>query len=573
MERRLAAILAADVVGYSRLMGEDEAGTLERLKACEAAVIEPAVARHGGRIVKRMGDGYLVEFASVVAAVECALAWQRGASPPLAFRIAIHLGDVMVQEGDLYGEGINIAARLEALAKPGGLCLSEDAQRQVRGKIQVDFEDIGPQQLKNIAEPIRVFRALVEGAAAAPPSGAATGQGTGEWRMPRILLLPFRHLGNHGDSGAFASGLTETLAAALAHFEEFELIDPGSAREVIADQGTLGAGRQLEAAYLLEGSVQIALGKARIGVQLIDVAKGERVWSETLDRSFDDAFALQDEITAFVASTMGEAVGEEQARAISHKADGELKPYELMVRGMQHLHRVNREDNEIARDHFERLLALRPDHHLPAVCLCWTYVIELASGWPPSRPDALAYCQNSVRDLLRQHDRSAHLHRLMSRISLITGDQDQGLAHAERAYRLNPYHSDMVMTYGISLLWTGRAAEGVGELERAFAINPYAPAYYKTYLSLAYYLVGRHEAGLEILESIGGAVLNARSYRIANLVALDRMQDARAEARILLRETPTFDLERMLAGLPFQRVEDRQRLGEALRQAGLSSSE
>lgn len=573
MERRLAAILAADVVGYSRLMEADELGTLERLMACESGVIGPAVDRHGGRIVKRMGDGYLVEFASVVAAVECGLVWQASTRPPLAFRIGIHVGDVMVREGDLYGDGVNVAARLEALAAPGSLCLSEDAQRQVRGKTEAHFQDLGPRQLKNITEPMRVFQVVaapVEGGAAdAPAMAVAENRVAGEWRMPRVLMAPFRHLGAQSDAEALAEGLTETLAAALAHFEEFELIDPGSAGEAIAAQGALGAGRRLGANYILEGSVQLALGKARIGVQLIDVARGERVWSETLDRGLDDVFALQDDITAFVASTMGEAVGEEQARAIAHKADADLSAYELMVRGIRHMHRVGPADIRLARVYFEKVLSLKPDHFFPSLCLCWTYFIELSNGWPPPRPDALDYCMGLVRDMLRHNDRSAHLHRLMGRLCQLAGDHDQGLAHAERAYRLNPYHSDMVLTYGHALLWNGRAAEGVQELERAFAINPYAPTYYKAHLSLAYYLVGRHEDGIEILKSIEGSVLNSRTFGIANLVALGRLEEARAEAQFVAKETPAFDLDRLLDGLPFRAAEDRERFGDALRRAGL----
>ena len=550
-------------------MCADEAGTLARLKACESEVIEPAVKRHGGRIVKRMGDGYLVEFASVVAAVECAMAWQAETSDPLAFRIGIHVGDVMVQEGDLFGDGVNIAARLEALAVPGGLCLSEDAQRQVRGKTAAQFQDIGPQHLKNIAEPVRVFQAVaksVTGEAARTSSGDAP---AGAWRMPRVLLAPFHHLGGQADAEALAAGLTETLAAALAHFEEFELIDPGSAREAIAAQGALAAGRQLGSSYILKGSVQLALGKARIGVQLIDVARGERVWSETLDRSLDDVFALQDDITAFVASTMGEAVSEEQARAIVGKEDSALDAYETMVRGIQHLHRVNPEDNRTARDYFEKVMALKPDHHFPTLCLCWTYVIELINGWSSPREDALDYSLGLVRDLLRRNDRSAHLHRLMGRLLLLAGDHDKGLAHSERCHQLNPYHSDMVMSYGFALMWSDHAREALVMLERGFAINPYAPAYYKAYLSLAYFVVGRHDDGLEILRSVEGTVGPSRYARIANLAALGRLEEARAEAQAVRQETPDFSLERWLAGMPFKRQEIRQRFAEALRCAGL----
>ncbi len=553
-------------------MGADEAGTLAALKACETEVIEPVVERHGGRIVKRMGDGYLVEFASVVAAVECALTWQAGTLEPLAFRIGIHIGDVMVQEGDLYGDGVNVAARLEALALPGGLCLSEDAQRQVRGKTSATFKDMGTQQLKNIAEPLRVYRTVpAEGSGDADDERTSAMEpkpGGTAWRMPRVLVAPFRPLGAQADAEALASGLTETLAAALAHFEEFELIDPGSASGAIADKGALAAGRALGATYVLEGTLQIALGKARIGVQLVDVANGERVWSEKLDRSLDDVFALQDDITDFVASTMGEAVGEEQARAISDKPDAELTAYELMVRGMQHLHRVNAEDNRIARSYFERLLERKPNHYFPTLCLCWTYAIESFGGWP-TRPDPLGHAMGLLRPLLRQHDRSAHLHRLMARLCLQSGDLEQGLAHAERAYRLNPHHSDMVLSYGVALLWIGRTREGLERLERAYEVNPYAPPYYRAHLSLGYFLVGRHLDGIEVLSGIQGAILNSRFYRIANLAALERLDEAKAEATTVLREDPDFDLARLLSNLPFGKAEDRQRFADALKRAGL----
>jgi adenylate cyclase len=389
--------------------------------------------------------------------------------------------------------------------------------------------------------------------------------------MPRVLLAPIRHLGANSDAEALAAGVTETLAAALTHFEEFELIDPGSAFAAIVSQGARGAGQHLGATYVLEGSLQLAMGKARIGVQLIDVASGERVWSETLDRSLDDVFALQDDITAFVASTLGEAVGEEQARVIAHKATADLSGYELLVHGIQHLHRVSADNNLIARECFERVLAEKPEHYLPTISLCWTYAVELANGWPPSRADALDYSLGVLRDVLKSHDRSAHAHRLMGRLLLIAGEHEQGLAQAERAEALNPYHSDMTSSYGFALMWAGRAEEGLAKTERALAINPYAPTYYKAYLSLACFLAGRHEEGLEALKSIEGSVGPSRIALIANLAALDRLDEARVEAQTLLQENPDFDLEGLLAAYPFKLQEDRARLGDALRQAGLSA--
>ncbi len=566
MERRLAAILCADVVGYSRLMGADEAGTLARLKAFEREAVEPITARHGGCIVKRMGDGYLVAFNSVVAAVEAALAWQAEASPPLAFRIGIHLGDVIIEGDDLYGDGINVAARLEALAEPGGLCLSDDAQRQIRGKLKLPLEDMGEQQLKNIGEPIRVYRTASAGENAAEP---AVDPALAAYRLPKILLAPFRHLGSSGDAEALAAGVTETLAAALAHFEDFELIDPGSAGSLVAERGARAAGRQLGATYVLEGSLQLALDKVRVGVQLVDAESGRRVWSETLDRASDDVFALQDEITALVASTVGEAVGEEQARAIEGLPETGLDAYQLMLRGLQHMHRLTPEDVRTARDYFDRALGRAPDQYFLTLCQCWTYAAELGNGWQSPRPDALDHCLGLVRDVLRRHDRSAQTHRLMARLLSIQGEHGEALAQSERALRLNPHNSDMLISHAYLLARAGRAAEAVPLAERALAINPYAPIYYSSHLAFACFFADDYEKGLAALQTVHRAVGHSRIIRIACLAAMDRIEEACTEAEKLLAETPDFDLDCLIEGFSLASDSDRTRLRDALRHAGL----
>ncbi len=569
--RRLAAILAADVVGYSRMMGEDEAGTLARLKGFERNVIEPTVTNHSGRIVKKMGDGYLVEFQSVVSAVECAISWQNGGDGTVPFRIGINLGDVIVEDDDLFGEGVNVAARLEALADPGGVCLSEDAWRQAKGKLKAQFEDLGSKQLKNIAEPVRVYRLVTDERTAVETSQGSTVSNEAQlsWRGPVILLTPFRHLGSSSEAESLASGLTETLAAALAHFEEFELIDPGSASQAIGSHGTLDAGRMLGAEYVLEGSVQVASQKARIGVQLIEAASGQRVWSDTLDRSLDDVFELQDDVTAFVASTMSDAVGQEQAKAISGKPDSDLELHEHMVRGLQLLHRANRKDNEAARAHFEKAQRADPDGLFPTLCLCWTYALELGNGWPLSRDDALEFSVSQLRDLMRRHPRSGHIHRLMSRLLIFEGDHAQGVAHAERALELNPYHSDMMIALGMARLWNGQPDEAMVQLERAFSTNTYVPEVFKLFLSLAYFFLGRCEEALRLLSSSEGGASNTRLYRVLNLVGADHVAEAEREAQLLLDENPEFSLARTQTVNSFKREEDRERLKAALRKAGL----
>lgn len=567
MERRLAAIFCADVVGYSRLMGRDEAGTRALLRAFAAEHVEPLVARHGGHVFKTMGDGWLVAFASVVAAVECGLAWQAAVKAPLRFRIGVHLGDVMVEEGDLFGDGVNVAARLEALAEPGGICLSEDAWRQVRQKLDLAAEDMGEQQLKNIALPMRVFHvtaAAGEVNAGGEPSAAVRG-----YRLPKILLAPFRPLGaGSAEAEALAAGVTETLATALVHFEDFELIDPGGGQALVVAHGAREAGRRLGATYVLEGTLQLAMGKARTGVQLIDAVSGNRVWAETLDREAADVFALQDEITALVASTLGEAIGEEQARVIEGLPDEALDAYQRTIRGLKHLHRINPEDLAIARRHFEAALALEPGQYFVTLCLCWVDAAAIGNGWPASRPDALEHCLAVTREVVRRHDRSAQAHRLMGRLASLKGDHAEALAQSERAYRLNPHSSDMMANHGFILARSGRAAEGVPLAERAIAINPYAPTYYRAYLGLAYFLAGRHADGVAVLSAVEGTVGPSRIARAANLAALGRLDEARAEARLVAAD-PDFNFDRLIAGLQLASSADRERLVEALQAAGL----
>ena len=570
MERRLAAILAADVVGYSRIMGADEAGTLARLKGFESDVIDPTVSRHSGRIVKRLGDGYLVEFQSVVSAVECALSWQASAIEPIVFRMGINLGDVIVENDDLYGDGVNVAARLEALAETGGICLSEDAWRQIRGKVEADFTDLGRRQLKNIAEPVRIFRLVTDRVYETDSSASKPNDmGSIAFRLRRVLLSPFRPIGTSEDADVLATGLTETLASALAHFEEFELIDPGAGIRSIESDGALQVGRRLAAHYVLEGSVQVRGKRVRIGVQLVDVESGRRVWSETLNRGFEDLFDLQDDITAFVASTLGDAIGEEQAKASANKQTSDLTLDDLMIRGIQLLHRGAREDNDAARAIFEEVSEADPEGMLPTCCLAWTHMIAIYHGWPLARPDALEYALKLARGLMRRHPRSAHVHRLISFILFTSGDHDHGLEHARRAYDLNPWHADMMICLGLALMWTGSVNDAITQLEKAIETNLYLADRSKRHLSLAYFLAGRPMDGLKVLSANEAEASGSRVHRILNLISLDRRSDAEQEARCLLSDFSAFSASASPIVRTFARLEDRKTIISALRDAGL----
>ncbi|SLN44357.1 Adenylate and Guanylate cyclase catalytic domain protein [Roseovarius albus] len=571
MERKLAAIMAADVVGYSRMMGADEVGTLGNLKAFEKDVIEPVVSKHSGRIFKRMGDGYLAEFQSIVAAVECAMEWQFAASEELQFRIGVHLGDVIDEDGDVYGEGVNIAARIEPLAEAGGICLSEDAWRQVRTKLDVDFQDLKEQKLKNIDNPVRVLQ-IANPSRDSVSFQAASNAKEEDYpyrKLPKIVLAPFKCIGDSSEGQALRSGLTATLTTALAKFEEFALVDPGTLSEISASHETLDAGHQVGFEFVLNGTVQTVASRVRIGVSLISTVSGQPVWSETLNRELEDVFELQDDITAFIASTLSDAVGEEQAKAISDTPLNKLTAAEVMIRGIELLHNVNFEDNKTAMGIFENARDADPDALFPTLCLCWTYAIELGSGWPSSREDPIGFCLDEMRRLTRLHPRSAHIHRLTSRLYYFKGNYADGLAHAKRAYELNPFHSDMMITLGTALMWEGRPKEALVLLEKAYQTNSYIPDAFRSYLSLAYFLCDRPQDGIPILGVSEVLTPTSQVYRILLLVGLGQIAEAKRHAKALKMRHPDFESANIQMFNSFRYEEDRNRIFSALRSVSL----
>lgn len=573
MERKLAAIMAADVVGYSQMMGEDEAGTLGILKAFEKNVMDGLVSRHSGRIFKRMGDGYLTEFQSIVSAVECAIEWQESAEVGLNFRIGINLGDVIVEDDDVYGEGVNIASRIESLAVAGGICLSEDAWRQVRNKLAIEFEDLNEHNLKNIKDPVRVFQVSNLNLVAETVENASTSDECGHpYRgTTKIALAPFSSIDKSNEGQVLCSGLSATLITALSKFEEFALVDLTTLTEVTAGQATLDAARQLGIKFVLIGTVQMAGSQVRIGVTLVNTATGQSVWSETLNRKLEDVFELQDDITAYISSTMSDAVGEEKANAISGIPTDQLAAEDLMTRGIELLHNFDFEDNKLAMDIFERCRAIDPDALFPSLCLCWTYITELASGWPSSREDSIDFCLEEMKRLMHLYPRSAHIHRLISRIYYFQGDFAEGLVHAKRSFELNPFHSDMMITLGTAYMWDGRPKEALVLLERAFETNPYIPDVFRFYLALVYFFCDSPKEGIPILEAGEIRTPTAMVYQILLLIDSDQNTEALEKADQLKNLYPDFEPSKIQMFSSFRNEEDRDRIFNTLRKVDLVS--
>jgi len=497
MERRLAAILAADVVGYTRLMGEDEAGTLARLKACEAEFVEPTVDRHGGRIFKRMGDGYLVEFASVVAAVECALAWQAETRDPILFRIGIHLGDVMVEDGDIYGDGVNLAARLEGLAESGGIALSQVVYDQVVGKAAADFEDTGEHTVKNIVKPIRVYCVRL-GREAIQANKAVQAHHLSD--RPAIAVLPFDNMSGDPEQEYFADGITDDIITQLSLWRSFPVIARNSSftykgQSVDAKR----VGRELSARYVLEGSVRKAGNRVRITGQLIDTDSGAHLWAERYDRDLVDIFDLQDEIAERIATHIVPEMGRAEEQRAVRKRPTDLGAWDLIQRGSWHYHRFTEADMRQARGYMEQSLEIDPMSGLANGYIAATHMFDAVMGWSTdaarSVADGIAVAQHAATlDPKEPFPRT-----VLASLRVFNREPERGVEEAERAVDLNPSMSVGHLALGYALLFAGHPKDGIEAMHTALRLSPRDPTITVAWsqLALAHLLMKDFDAAVD----------------------------------------------------------------------------
>ncbi|AHY56575.1 adenylate/guanylate cyclase domain-containing protein [Bradyrhizobium japonicum] len=494
VERRLAAVLAVDVAGYSRLMGTDEEGTLAQLKACRRALVDPKMAEHRGRIVKTTGDGILVEFASAVDAARCAIDLQRGmveqnaTVPPaqrIEFRIGIHVGDIIVDDNDIFGDGVNIAARLEGLAEPGGVCISDDAQRQIRGKVDTAFEDMGPQSLKNIAEPMRAWRLRVNAsgsvAAAIEPPIEST-QALALPDKPSIAVLPFENMSGDPEQEYFADGMVEEIITALSRFKWLFVIARNSSftfKGKAVDVKEVG--RRLGVRYVLEGSVRKASGRVRITGQLIDAVTGAHIWADRFERDLTDVFALQDEITAAVVSAIEPRLLQTEIVKATRRRPENLTAYDFYLRAMPQFYLSTREGLAEALRLFHRALELDPGFawaaSLAGVCHMLNVVLGYANDPQFDRKEAvrLAHLALSIDD-----DDPETLARASVTSAFMVGDSEGEIEMADRAVALNPNSFNTWNCRGQVYRIAGLPEEAIRSFERATRVSPVDPRLHMT---------------------------------------------------------------------------------------------
>jgi TolB-like protein/class 3 adenylate cyclase/lipoprotein NlpI len=547
VERRLAAVLAADVAGYSRLMGIDEEGTLSRLKAVRKSLVDPAIASHRGRIVKTTGDGMLVEFASAVDAARCGAEIQRGmaaqnANTPedtrIEFRIGIHLGDIIFDDNDIFGDGVNIAARLEGIAESGGICISDDAQRQIRGKVDIAFEDMGLQTLKNIAEPMRAWRMELGGS----PSPAAALL-LAHPDKPSIAVLPFQNMSGDAEQEYFADGIVEDIITGLSQSKSLFVIARNSSftykgKAVDIKQ----VGRELGVRYVLEGSVRRAGGRVRITAQLIEAAKNKHLWAEKLDGDLSDIFALQDTLTMKIVSSVSNRLEQAEIDKARSKPTALLDAYDLYLKGLP-LFRYDRRFDE-AYDLFTKAFALDPNYAaayaMAAQCLTFQQTTQGSSLSADARAEAIRLARMAAK--LAQEDANA-MARAAQVLANLGEQYDMAKELVDRAVLLNPNLGFAWQIRGWVSIMRGEGQCALESFTTVLRLDPIDPARAGAWagLACAHNALGDFEAGCEWATRAVEAETEmwTLAYFVINAVPAGRMQEARGTVRKMLELKPT----------------------------------
>ena len=582
MERRLAAILAADLVGYTRLMGADEAGTLRRLTELRQQILEPLIGEHHGRVVKLMGDGLLVEFASVVDAVACAMAWQAGISEREAatdeakrfrFRIGINLGDVIVEEGDIHGDGVNIAARLESLADPGGICLSGDAYRQAKGKVEVDFEDLGERDLKNVAEPVRVYRIADDSSGTA--SAAPAREPLALPDKPSIAVLPFDNMSGDSEQEYFSDGISEDLTTALSHIDWLFVIARNSAFTYKGETiDVKRVGRELGVRYVLEGSVRRAGDRVRINAQLVDAEADRHVWAERFDRQMVDVFELQDDIVASIAATVGPEITLAEIVRARDKRPETLDAWDHYLQAMASYHRMTKDDVAAAISHLEKAIEVEPEFANAYALLGLCHAHIGLRGWVRPARQAFEESHRFAEEAIRLAPSSPETNQALAFVLSITGEAERAITAARRAIDLNPNYADAYAVLGHALIFCGDLEGGLVACQRAERSSPRDTRGSWLYDAMghAYFMLGDYEQAIEVSKkglhqdpSIYGALVTlAGSY-----ACLGREQEARHYVDELLRHIPRYTLRALRKNPMFVHPELINKLVESMRKAGL----
>jgi len=578
--RRLAAILAADVAGYSRLIGADEGGTLQALKAIRAELIDPKIATHNGRLVKTTGDGLLVEFGSVVDALRCATEVQAGmaernanvptpADKRIEFRIGINMGDIVVEDGDIFGDGVNVAARLEGLAEPGGICVSARVQEDAAGKLDLAFEDLGEQVLKNIVRPIRAYR-IATGAA---PATAVATPALPLPDKPSVAVLPFTNMSADPDQEFFADGIAEDVITALSRYPSLFVIARNSCftyKGRTVDVKKIG--RELGVRYVLEGSLRKSGNRIRVTAQLVEAESGKHVWAERYDRDLADIFALQDEITEAVAIAIVPAIAEAEQQRAMRKPPGSLDAWAAYQRGLWHLSKYTVDDIQLAEKFFRRAIDLDPTFSGGYGSLAGA-LGQAADLLTRGLPETLNLAEALARQAIALDGADAGAHAQLGTALYRRGDYEGGRFEAERALAISPNLAGARSVLGQTLIFSGRPEEGVTVLRTSIRLDPRGPGLGTRLMQIALglYLCRKYEDAVEAAKQAIRSYPNIpNTYRwlAAALGQMGQTAEANEALQKAIAIAPAqFDMY-VRGRVPWMRPEDHAHMLEGLCKAG-----
>ena len=571
--RRLAAILAADIAGYSALMGSDEARTVSDLKGHQAVVL-PMVGEFGGRVIDTAGDGMLADFPSVLNAVECAVAIQRkmvernAAIEPqrrMEFRIGINLGDVIYDNDRIFGDGVNVAARLEGIAEPGSICVSGKVHEEIRAKIGLPYEDLGDKQLKNIAEPVRVYGIRLDRAPSRPVLALPD--------KPSIAVLPFQNMSGDPEQEYFSDGMTEDLITDLSKVSGLFVIARNSSfaykgRSVKVQE----IGRDLGVRFVLEGSVRKAGNRVRITAQLIDAGSGGHLWAERFDRDLMDIFSTQDEVVKKIVGVLAVTLTQGEERRLHRRGTGNVEAYESWLRARELLTRGTRESVVQARAMYRRAIEIDLNFAAPHAGLALAAISDYVSGWALDPAQALDEAERWARRAVELNDQEPVSHMALGAVLLWRRDHEGALAESRRMMALDPNFAQGYSTTGLALMYAGRAAEALEPIAMAMRLDPLYPAIVLHFLAQANFSLGKYEiAAQQLVDRIArNPGTDASRMLLASCYGhLGRTEDARAAWVELLKVNPDFSLMQRARVLPYKDARDFQRIAEGLAKAGL----
>jgi adenylate cyclase len=576
-EQKLAAVLAADMVGYSRLMELDERGTLARLRTHRVELIDPAIAKNQGRIIKTTGDGMLVEFQSVADAVRCAVEVQdrmrrRNSDVSndrrMEFRIGINLGDIIFEDGDIYGEGVNIAARVEQLADIGGICVTAAVHGQVDGRLDIAFEDLGEKSLKNISRAVRVYRVLSTDRDR--ETAADKGAPKESVVKPTVAVLPFTNMSGDSEQEFFADGLTEDILTELSRRRELFVISRTSTFVYKGQSANLReVAQKLGARYLVEGSVRKAGDRLRVTVQLIDTASDSHIWAERYDRKLDDIFAIQDEITAAIVATLPGRLEAAQHDQLTRTKPSNMAAYECVLAAKVLHHRSAREANVEAQRLIDRALQLDPDYahaHAWRGCILgqsWGY------GWCEDKDATFKDVESALGTAVALDDNDADVHRILAAVAITRNDMNRARYHQDRALELNPNYDLVVVQMGELFTWLGQSNEGVEWIRKAMRLNPHHPARFWSHLGKAYFVGRRYAQAIESFMHLSTMDAQQHAFVAASYGLLGDRTAAAAHVARVRQLDPDLNLQKLLATMHYANEADLIHVRDGLTRAGL----